>query len=115
MLLVLPTYRLHALPLPGLAGHLGGIPVLGPLIKQAVARGYIHTRRFWAHPNRLANELVVPELVGRITAEGIAEAMDTLLAEPLTVLQQRLRMVMGSPGASDRLVDEVLDLVEERS
>ena len=113
MLLVLPTYRLHALPLPGLAGHLGGIPMLGPLIKQAVARGYIHTRRFWAHPNRLAGELVVPELVGRITAEGIAAAMDELLAEPLTLLQQRLRMVMGSPGASDRLVHEVLELVEE--
>ena len=110
MLLVLPTYRLHALPLPGIAGHIGGIPVVGPLVKEAVARGYIQTRRFWAHPNLLAGELVVPELVGRITAQGIADAMDTLLTEPLAALQQRLRMVMGNPGASDRLVDEVLEL-----
>ncbi|MEO7964841.1 MAG: hypothetical protein ABIT38_13140, partial [Gemmatimonadaceae bacterium] len=111
MLLVLPTYRLHALPLPGIAGHLGGIPLFGPLIKEAVARGYIQTRRFWAHPNLLARELVVPELVGRITAEGIAAAMHDLLTEPLAALQQRLRLVMGNPGASERLVDEVIDLV----
>lgn len=110
MLLVLPTYRLHALPLPGIAGHMGGVPLVGPLIKEAVARGYIQTRRYWAHPNLLAREHVVPELVGRVTATDIAAAMHNLLRVPLPSLQQRLRMVMGNPGASDRLVSEVLEL-----
>lgn len=114
MLLVLPTYRLHALPLPGLAGHVGGIPIVGPLIKEGVARGYIRTRRYWAHPNLLAREHVVPELVGPITASDIAASMHELLREPLDALQQRLRMVMGNPGASDRLVSEVLDVMGAR-
>ncbi|MFN8582177.1 MAG: hypothetical protein U0163_14540 [Gemmatimonadaceae bacterium] len=34
-LTVLPAYRLRALPLPGLAGHLGRLPLAGPLIKEA--------------------------------------------------------------------------------
>jgi lipid-A-disaccharide synthase len=112
MLLVLPTYRLHALPLPGLAGHLGGVPFLGPLIKEGVARTYVRARRFWAHPNRLAGELIVPELVGRLTSEQIAAELDGLLDRPPQWTEERLRAVMGAPGASARLLDEVLDLLQ---
>lgn len=109
MILALPTYRLHTLPLPGLAGHLGGIPVLGPAIKEAVARTYIRTRRFWAHPNRLADERIVPELVGRISAADVAtEVTASLRANGNGAMAQRLRLVMGEPGAALRLVDEVL-------
>ena len=42
--------------LHGRAGHLGGVPVLGPLIKRAVAASYLRSRRHWAHPNRIAGE-----------------------------------------------------------
>jgi lipid A disaccharide synthetase len=112
MLLVLPAYRLHALPLPGLPGHLGGLPVIGPAIKECVARLYLRTRRFWAHPNRLAGSLLVPELVGRITSEEIADGLAHLLASPLSDTASKLRRVMGAPGASYRLVDEVLDLAQ---
>ena len=109
MILALPTYRLHTLPLPGLAGHLGGIPVLGPAIKEAVARTYIRTRRFWAHPNRLADERIVPELVGPISAADVAtEVTASLHANGNGDMSKRLRLVMGEPGAALRLVDEVL-------
>ncbi|MGH7712905.1 MAG: hypothetical protein ACREOG_16565 [Gemmatimonadaceae bacterium] len=109
MILALPTYRLHTLPLPGLAGHLGGIPVLGPAIKEAVARTYIRTRRFWAHPNRLAAERIVPELVGPISASDVAtEVTASLRANGNGDMAKRLRLVMGEPGAALRLVDEVL-------
>ena len=108
MLLVFPTYRLHTLPLPGLANHVGRIPLLGPLIKYAVASSYLRVRRFWAHPNRLANEMIVPEMVGRLTANSIARQLEHMLTVPLAFTAQRLRGAMGEPGASARLVDEVL-------
>lgn len=110
MLLILPAYRLHSLPLPGLAGHLGHIPVIGSMIKEGVARAYLATRRYWAHPNRLAGRLVVPELIGRITAREIADRLHSLLASPLSETSATLQAIMGSPGASSRLVDEVLEL-----
>lgn len=111
MILALPTYRLHALPLPGLAGHLGGIPVLGPAIKEAVARAYVWTRRYWAHPNRLADERIVPELVGPISAADVAKEVTASLRANGNgggEMAKRLRLVMGEPGAARRLVDEVL-------
>lgn len=112
MILALPTYRLHALPLPGLAGHLGGIPVLGPAIKEAVARTYVWTRRYWAHPNRLASERIVPELVGPISAADVAtQVAASLRANGNGAMAKRLRLVMGEPGAALRLVDEVLATV----
>jgi lipid-A-disaccharide synthase len=108
MLLLLPTYQLHTLPMPGLAGHVGGVPVLGPLIKRLVAEGYLRTRRHWAHPNRIARERVVPELVGRLTADGVARQVLEALGSPLARTARRLREVMGEPGSADRLVTEVL-------
>lgn len=114
MLLILPAYRLHALPLPGLAGHLGSVPIIGPLIKEGVARSYLALRRYWAHPNRLAGRMVVPELIGRITARDVADRLHALLASPLLETSATLQHVMGRPGAAARLVDEALTLAGAR-
>jgi lipid-A-disaccharide synthase len=95
--------------MPGLAGHIGGVPVLGPLVKRLVAEGYLRTRRHWAHPNRIAREHVVPELVGRLTADGVARHVLEALRSPLARTARRLREVMGEPGSAERLVTEVLN------
>jgi hypothetical protein len=113
MLLVLPTNRLHAVPLPGLAGHLGQIPVLGPAAKELIAQAIVRRRTFWAHPNRLANAAIVPEMIGLLSADAIAERLARILAQPLGPMEQRLRQAMGAPGASARLVHEVTAVVAE--
>lgn len=115
MLLLLPTYGLHTLPMPGIAGHVGGIPLLGPLVKRLVAETYLRTRRHWAHPNRIARERVVPELVGRLTAHGVAAHVLEALRSPLAQTGRRLREVMGEPGGAGRLVTEVLRATDEGS
>jgi lipid-A-disaccharide synthase len=91
------------------------VPVLGPLVKQAVATTYLRVRRYWAHPNRLANEMIVPELIGRLTPDAIARQLQQMLDVPLAWTAQRLRAAMGEPGASGRLVDEVLRVASERA
>jgi lipid-A-disaccharide synthase len=114
MLLLLPTHRLHTLPLPGLPGHLGGVPVVGPAIKQLVAEIYLRTRRHWAHPNRRSGARLVPELVGKVTAAEVAGAVARALEAPLDSLGARLRETMGPPGGAGRLVDEVLATIDRR-
>lgn len=108
MILALPAYHLHTLPLPGLAGHLGGIPVLGPAIKKMVARSYLRSRRHWAHPNRRSDERIVPELVGSISATLVADEVVRQLHLPTEPIAERLRDVMGAPGAARRFADEVM-------
>jgi hypothetical protein len=112
MILLLPAYQLHTLPLPGLAGHLGRVPIIGWRIKRAVANWYLRTRKHWAHPNRLSREPVVPELVGKISAKDVADRVCEMLSEPLEPTSERLREIMGPPGSADRLVDEVLGTID---
>lgn len=113
MLLVLPTNRLHAVPLPGLAGHLGQVPLVGPAAKELIAQAIVRRRTFWAHPNRLANAAIVPEMIGLLSADAIAERLARMLAQPLAPVEQRLRQAMGAPGASARLVHELTAVVAE--
>jgi lipid-A-disaccharide synthase len=112
MILLLPAYQLHTVPMPGLAGHIGRVPVVGWRIKRAVADWYLRTRRHWAHPNRLCGEHVVPELVGKISAPEVAIRVVETLASPLEETSERLRSIMGPPGGADRLVDEVLATID---
>lgn len=111
MLLLFPTHHLREIRLPGLAGWLRNVPVIGPRLTQTVAESYLRSRRYWAHPNRRANDAVVPEVIGRFTAGHIAEHVSTLLDSSLGAVAQRLRSTMGPPGGAARLVDEVVDLM----
>jgi hypothetical protein len=111
MILLLPAYQLHTVPMPGLAGHIGRVPVVGWRVKRAVADWYLKTRRHWAHPNRIVDERVVPELVGKISAMDVAASVVETLSAPLDGTSERLRAIMGPPGSADRLVGEVLGTI----
>jgi lipid-A-disaccharide synthase len=109
-----PTYRLHDVPMPGLLGHVGRLPIVGRVLKHVATRVYASRMPFFAHPNRRAGRMVVPEIIGRITAAGVADALVATLSTPMGPLERTLMETMGPPGAADRLARGLLDaLVHE--
>jgi lipid-A-disaccharide synthase len=109
MIVTLPTHREDVAPLPGLAGHIGRIPVVGPYFKRFLARQVLKRLRYVSHPNRRTNRMVVPELVGELTARDVADAVLDMLRSDTAKLEDELRAIMGPPGATARLVSELTD------
>lgn len=112
MVMLLPTWSAELSPLPGLAGHLGRLPVVGRRIKRAVGEATVRSMRFFSHPNRRAGRAVVPELVGQITAAQVADAALDILATDTGPLEAELRSIMGGPGAARRLAGELVGYLE---
>jgi hypothetical protein len=113
MLVVLPTtmtnHHIRNLPLPGLAGHVGRIPLLGGWLKRIAALGALRRTPILALPNRRAGREVVPELAGPVTPAEIAAALDRLLDADGPALRAEVEASMGAPGAADRLADAIVD------
>jgi lipid-A-disaccharide synthase len=114
MVVALPTWRGETAPLPGLAGHLDRIPLLGRLAKRGVAHLYLRSLGNLAHPNRRAGRQVVPELVGHISSRDVGDVVVDMLGSDLTPVTEDLRSVMGAPGAADRIVDRLVARMEEK-
>jgi hypothetical protein len=111
MILTLPTYKHEIAPLPGLAGHIGRIPVVGWRLKRFLAQQVLKRMKFLSHPNRRANRMVIPELVGELDAQDLANAIEKVLRSDTAPLAKELKAIMGPPGATDRLVSELMDFL----
>ncbi|MCR9136016.1 MAG: hypothetical protein NXI27_08480 [Alphaproteobacteria bacterium] len=109
MVLVLPTYWGETSPLPGLAGHVARIPFAGRYIKRALAHLTLRNLPYLAQPNRRSNEMIVPEIVGKVSSQQVHEALAGLLASDNSKMVEDLRAAMGQPGAADRLALEISD------
>ena len=108
MIVLLPTQRLDLMRawdgIPGLLANLPGVGTgFARLINWLVLKGEIGLR---AWPNLWAGREIVPELLGELEPEGVAEAAIELLANPdrLAQMRQDLRQVRGQPGAAAKLV-----------
>lgn len=111
MILTLPTYKHEIAPLPGLAGHIGRIPVIGWRLKRFLAQQVLKRMKFLSHPNRRANRMVIPELVGELDAQDLADAIESVLKSDTAPLEKELQAIMGPPGATTRLVAELTDFL----
>ncbi|MBX3529217.1 MAG: hypothetical protein KF849_01335 [Rhizobiaceae bacterium] len=112
MVMLLPTWSAELAPLPGIAGHIGRLPVIGRKIKRLAAEATARSMKHFSHPNRRAARMVIPELVGHITAAQVAEAALGVLASDTAPLEKELRAIMGAPGAARRLAGELIDYLE---
>ncbi|MBE7561156.1 hypothetical protein HS125_20275 [bacterium] len=114
MIVLVPTYYAEVHPMPGVLGHVGRLPILGRYVKRACALAYHRHVRYHAHPNRKRRAEVVPEISGRITSRQVADRVCAMLVHPLEPMEAELASIMGPPGATGRLVDEVLSWMRER-
>jgi hypothetical protein len=112
MVMLLPTWSAELSPLPGLAGHLGRLPVVGKRIKRLAGEATVRSMKYFSHPNRRAGRAVIPELVGQIDARQVADAALGVLATDTAPLEKELRSIMGAPGAARRLAGELVDYIE---
>ncbi|MEO0397521.1 MAG: lipid-A-disaccharide synthase [Cyanobacteria bacterium P01_A01_bin.137] len=116
MVVLLPTQQLDVMRTwDGFWGLLCQLPMVGPSLTRAintVAVRYIQrTQRRFAWPNIWAKKEVVPELLGRITAEDVCDRISTYLNHPdqLTAMSQTLRSLRGPSGAARRFTDLIID------
>lgn len=112
MIVTVPTWQAEVAPMPGLAGHIGRLPIVGKYIKRGLGHLILRRIRYMSHPNRRSNRMVVPEIVGHISAAQIAEAVVGSLQADTQRLEDELRSIMGPSGASDRLVAGLVEFLK---
>ncbi|PRX37848.1 lipid-A-disaccharide synthase [Meinhardsimonia xiamenensis] len=115
MVTILPTHFADLAPLPGLAGHVGRLPLVGRPLKRFLAHQALKGYDFLAQPNRRAGRRLVPELVGLFTTAEVAAAVEQMLATDLKALGAEVQKAMGPPGAAEKLAAEVAAYFEARA
>ncbi|TVQ59536.1 MAG: lipid-A-disaccharide synthase [Spirulina sp. DLM2.Bin59] len=116
MVVILATHQIEAMQawdgLPGLMARLPGLGI--PLITAFNQFMYGQYRRrerqgqkpLFAWPNIWAGREIVPEWVGSLTGELLAQRIDDLLNDPAALgeMVAALKAVRGEPGAAAKLV-----------
>mgnify|MGYP001799599021 FL=1 len=116
MVVLLPTQQLDVMRTwDGFWGLLCQLPLVGTALTKAiniVAIQYIQRRqKRFAWPNIWAKKEVVPELLGRITADEVCDRISHYLTHPgqLETMQQTLRNLRGPSGAAERFARLILE------
>lgn len=109
-LVVLPLNWPEAIPLPGVVGIVGQVPVLGKWLKRRVVIPKLRTKFPMVSPvNRTAGELIFPELVGILQEEEIARSAQTILASGLEQIRVKLTEHKKEEKASERIIALIRD------
>jgi len=114
MIVLVPTQHLHVMQAwDGWMGLLARLPLARRLLGVALTAWRMRHRGFLAWPNITAGRAVVPERVGPITPQQIAEEAADWLNHPdrLEGLRDDLRSLRGRPGAVAALASLVRDLL----
>ena len=119
MIVLLPSQQLDAMRawdgLPGLLARLPGVgSSLATIINWLMLQLVLRQKRLFAWPNIWAEKEIVPELVGKLQPQEVAQLVLDYLEHPekLEDMRSRLRAVRGQPGAAQKLaqlVQEALD------
>jgi len=114
MMVTVPLNKPEAIPLDGLAGLVGGLPLFGPCIKRWIVRWHSKRIKFTAIPNIRAGREIVPEIRGVIEAEDIAKEVVKLLrnTHELARMKEELRKVAGGKGAADKVATVILEEIK---
>ncbi|HEY9765991.1 MAG TPA: hypothetical protein V6C82_06480 [Chroococcales cyanobacterium] len=111
MLVVLPLNKPEEIPLDGLIGRIGEIPLLGARLKRWLIPRLARSMPFVALPNQRAKRTITPEAVGVLEPRSIAQRAIALLEDP----EQRRRIkldllqVMGHHGAAEAIAESIND------
>ena len=106
MIVLLPTQQLDAMRAgEGIPGLLVNLPGVGSLLAKLINGWFIRKSRLLAWPNIWAGAAIVPERIGNLNPNQIADEVIDFLDYPekLKQMRDRLRQVRGQAGAATRL------------
>jgi len=111
MLVVFPLDRPEVIPLEGIMHYITNIPVIRYPLKRFIAWLINKKTKFFALPNIKANREIVREIRGKIDPRFAAEIIIQLLKNKIKLSQmsKELKEIMGEPGASSIIVEEILN------
>jgi hypothetical protein len=111
---ILPLNRPEIIPLEGPGHWLSLLPLIGVPLKRRAVRLFVEGLKIPVSlPNRFSGEPLMDEITGRIEPGSVAERLAGLLDDPEERARRRARLVatMPAPGAADRLVARLRELV----
>jgi len=112
MIVLLPTQQLDAMRAwDGLPGLLANLPGVGSVFAKLINWLFLRKSRLLAWPNIWAGAEIVPELVGKLQPQQVADLALDLLTHPekLEQMRDRLRQSRGAPGAASKLATLVIE------
>ena len=111
MFVLIPTQQLDAMrSWDGLPGLLANAPIVGSLFAKLINWLVLQNKKLFAWPNIWAKAEIVPELVGKLQPEKVAEMILDYLEHPekLQEMSDRLRAVRGQSGAANKIAQIVV-------
>ncbi|OKH44739.1 lipid-A-disaccharide synthase [Calothrix sp. HK-06] len=114
MIVLLPTQQLDAMrSWDGLLGILANLPGVGSSFAKLINWWFLRKKGLLAWPNIWAQQEIVPELVGKLQPQEVANMALDYLDNPdkLEEVRNKLRNARGQAGAADKLakiVEEIL-------
>ncbi len=115
MIVLLPTQQLDAMrSWDGLPGLLANLPLVGSGFAKLINWLVLRRKGLLAWPNIWAQEMVVPELVGKLQSQEVGEMVLDYLTHPekLAQIQAKLRSIRGEAGAAQKLATLVKEEIE---
>jgi hypothetical protein len=106
MIVLLPTQQLDAMRAwDGIPGLLANLPGVGTAFAKLINAWFLRKSRLLAWPNIWAGEAIVPELMGKLQPQEVAEFALNWLSHPeeLEQVRKQLRRVRGQAGAAQKL------------
>ena len=108
MIVMLPTQQLDAMrSWDGIPGILANLPGLGAVFAKLINWLILRQNRLFAWPNIWAKQEIVPELVGKLEPEMVADLVIDYLAHPqkLQIMREHLTAVSRKTGAAKQIAD----------
>jgi lipid A disaccharide synthetase len=118
MIVILPTQQLDAMrSWDGIPGLLANLPGVGSTLAKGINWLALRRLGLLAWPNIWAKKMIVPELVGKLQPEAIADLTLDYLTHPEKLDQMRsdLRKLRGEPGAAQKLAAIVCEELDDKN
>jgi lipid-A-disaccharide synthase len=104
-LVILPLNWPALIPLPGIVGIIGQVPLLGSFLKKWIVIPKLLPKFPQVSPvNRTAGEMIFPEQVGVLAPEDVALRAFAILNHELTEIREKLATWKKEEKASERII-----------